>query len=256
MMSSRPFSRRLLLTATPAVAMVACSSPRGPEPDSVSEPSSADSTLQPSRSSTPGDAPSPTLEPVTGRDLDSPDSLTVLVNKHRPLSPIDYTPTDLVAFDGVQLRAQAAEAATRMFAVAAAAGAPMTALSGYRSYATQQVTYQGWVAQYGQEQADVASARPGYSEHQTGLALDIGTGGSCDLQVCFKDTPAGLWAAEHAHKFGFVVRYPWWHHETTGYWYESWHLRYIGEDEAELFRQSGFPTLEEFWGAGAAPSYR
>lgn len=254
-MTPQVFTRRQLLTVAPAVAVVACGSPQAPESASASASSPAPSTPHAAHSIAPVPTPSPRVEPVTGRDLDSPDSLTVLVNKHRPLSPIDYAPTDLVAFGGVQLRVQAAEATTRMFAAAAAAGAPMTALSGYRSYATQQGTYQGWVAQYGQAQADVASARPGYSEHQTGLALDIGTGGGCDLQVCFKDTPAGMWAAEHAHVYGFVVRYPWWHHETTGYWYESWHLRFIGEAEALLFKDSGFATLEEFWGTGAAPSY-
>ncbi|WP_237188211.1 M15 family metallopeptidase [Rothia nasimurium] len=177
------------------------------------------------------------------------------MNKQNPLTPITYSPSDLVPVGSVQLRAEVAEAAERMMADAAAAGAPMFAVSGFRSYETQQGTYSNWVAQQGQEYADTASARPGYSEHQTGLALDIGTGTGCDLQPCFKDTAAAIWAAEHAHEYGFVVRYPWWHHETTGYWYESWHLRYIGIEEARAFKESGYATLEEFWGTGPAPTY-
>lgn len=196
-------------------------------------------------------------QPATRRpaNIESASSITVLVNKYNPLSPLTYAPNDLQPLGPVMLRAEAAQAAHRMFEDAAAAEAPMLALSGYRSYETQQGTYANWAAQYGTDQADVASARPGYSEHQTGLALDIGTGGSCDLQPCFKDTPAALWVAENAHHYGFVVRYPWWHHETTGYWYESWHLRYIGIEEATALQESDFETLEDFWGTGPAPSY-
>lgn len=191
-------------------------------------------------------APSPSSS--RSPDLTSPDSLTVLVNKTHPLSPETYAPVDLVPFGGVYLRQEAAQAAEEMFAAASAEGIGITTLSGYRSYETQVGTYNSWVATYGQEQADVASARPGYSEHQTGLALDIGTGGACDLQVCFKDTDAARWAAAHAHEYGFVLRYPWWQHETTGYWYESWHFRYVGREEAAAFHSSGAPTLEDFWG--------
>lgn len=188
-------------------------------------------------------------------DTRTASSLSVIVNKQHPLNPPTYAPDDLQPFGSVYLRAEAKQAAQQMFADAAAAGAPMTTLSGYRSYETQQGTYASWVAQYGQEQADVASARPGYSEHQTGLALDIGNGGGCDLQPCFRDTAAATWVAEHAHQYGFIVRYPWMEHETTGYWYESWHLRYIGKDQAKAYKESGAKTLEEFYGLPAAPTY-
>lgn len=188
-------------------------------------------------------------------DTTTASSLSVIVNKKNPLNPSTYAPDDLQPLGGVYLRAEASQAAQRMFDAATAAGAPMTALSGYRSYETQQGTYANWVAQYGAEQADVASARPGYSEHQTGLALDIGDGTGCDLQPCFKDTAAAIWAADHAHEYGFVIRYPWWEHETTGYWYESWHLRYIGQEQAKAYKASGAKTLEEFYGLPAAPTY-
>lgn len=188
-------------------------------------------------------------------DTTTASSLSVVVNKQNPLNPSTYAPADLQPIGGVYLRAEASQAAQQMFADAAAAGAPMTTLSGYRSYETQQGTYASWVAQYGTEQADVASARPGYSEHQTGLALDIGNGGGCDLQPCFRDTATAIWAAEHAHEYGFIVRYPWMEHETTGYWYESWHLRYIGKEQAKAYKESGAKTLEEFYGLPAAPTY-
>ena len=73
--------------------------------------------------------------------------------------------------------------------------------------------------------------------------------------LCFKDTPAGAWAAAHAHEYGFIVRYPWWHHETTGYYYEPWHLRYIGIEAATAMNARGTATLEEFLGLPAAPTY-
>lgn len=247
-----------------ALSLAACSRDISAEQDIASSPSSSvseftsqqtePSALPSSSASAESAAPSQagTRRPA---DIESASSMTVLVNKHNPLSPLTYAPEDLQPFGSVLLRAEAAEAAHLMFADASAAGAPMVALSGYRSYETQQGTYASWAAQYGTDQADVASARPGYSEHQTGLALDIGTGSACDLQPCFKDTAAALWVAENAHRYGFVVRYPWWHHETTGYWYESWHLRYIGIEEATALKESGFETLEDFWGAGPAPTY-
>lgn len=249
-----------------ALSLTACGQSTSTEPDAApssassvaaSVPQQVASSSAPPSSSASAESAAPS-QAATRRpaDIESASSMTVLVNKHNPLSPLTYAPDDLQPFGSVLLRAEAAQAAHRMFADASAVGAPMVALSGYRSYETQQGTYASWAAQYGTDQADVASARPGYSEHQTGLALDIGTGGACDLQPCFKDTAAALWAAENAHRYGFVVRYPWWHHETTGYWYESWHLRYIGVDEATALKESGFETLEDFWGTGPAPTYQ
>ncbi|MFW0182439.1 M15 family metallopeptidase [Rothia sp. CCM 9417] len=217
-------------------------------------PASKQASTSPAKATPQGSEPAQP-GPTYFADTSRASSLNVVVNKQNPLNPSTYAPADLQPIGGVYLRAQASQAAQKMFADAAAAGAPMTALSGYRSYETQQATYAGWVAQYGREGADVASARPGYSEHQTGLALDIGSGSDCDLQPCFRDTATALWAAEHAHEYGFIVRYPWMEHETTGYWYESWHLRYIGKEQAKAYKESGAKTLEEFYGLPAAPSY-
>lgn len=237
---------------TPATTSSAANTPGASTP--AQEMPTAEATATAETESTPSKAASSSPSTSRSPDFTSPDSLTVLVNKMHPLSPKTYAPVDLVPFGGVYLRQEAAQAAEEMFAAASVEGVGITALSGYRSYETQVGTYNSWVATYGQEQADVASARPGYSEHQTGLALDIGTGGACDVQVCFKDTDAARWSAAHAHEYGFVLRYPWWQHETTGYWYESWHFRYVGRAEAAAFHSSGAPTLEDFWGFALSSS--
>jgi D-alanyl-D-alanine carboxypeptidase len=189
----------------------------------------------------------------------------VIVNKHRPLKPANFVPPNLVqpkvalavTGEAAQLNSTTAAAAERMFAAAAADGVTMTLASGYRSYATQTVTYNGYVSSQGRAAADTASARPGHSEHQTGWAFDIGDGGgACSFQPCFAEQPAAVWAKANAHRFGFVVRYPWMQHTTTGYFYESWHLRYIGVEAATDMRKRGIATLEEYFGVEAAPGYR
>lgn len=188
----------------------------------------------------------------------------MVVNKHRPLSPATYKPADLVrpavrlaaSGEAALLNSTTAAAAERMFAAAAAAGVTMTLASGYRSYATQAATYNGYVKAQGQAAADTASARPGYSEHQTGWSFDIGDGGgACGFQPCFADQPAAVWAKANAHLHGFVVRYPWMFHEITGYYYEPWHLRYIGVEAATGMKNKGINTLEEYFGLEAAPAY-
>jgi len=187
-----------------------------------------------------------------------------VVNKHRPLVPQDFVPADLVQ-PGVRLavsgeasllNSTTAAAAEKMFAAAAAEGVIMTLASGYRSYSTQVATYNGYVASTGQAAADRASARPGHSEHQTGWSFDIGDGaGACSFQPCFAEQPAAVWAKSNAHKFGFIVRYPWMFHDTTGYFYESWHLRYVGVEAATAMATRGIATLEEYFGLEAAPDY-
>jgi D-alanyl-D-alanine carboxypeptidase len=187
----------------------------------------------------------------------------VIVNKHRPLKPANYVPANLVqprvalavTGEAAQLNSTTAAAAERMFAAAAADGVTMTLASGYRSYATQTVTYNGWVSSQGRAAADTASARPGYSEHQTGWSFDIGDGGgACSFQPCFAEQPAAVWAKANAHRFGFVVRYPWMQHTITGYFYESWHLRYVGVEAATDMRKRGIATLEQYFGVGPPPA--
>lgn len=187
-----------------------------------------------------------------------------MVNKHRPLVPADYAPADLVqprvllavSGEAALLNSTTAAAAEKLFAAAARDGVATTLASGYRSYGTQTATYNGYVSSRGQADADTASARPGYSEHQTGWSFDIGDGGgSCGFQPCFADQPAAVWAKANAHRYGFVVRYPLTLHPVTGYYYEPWHLRYIGVEAASDMKKSGISTLEEYFGLEAAPGY-
>ncbi len=115
-------------------------------------------------------------------------------------------------------------------------------LDGYRSYDYQSQVYNNFVNWYGNETADISAARPGHSEHQTGLAIDVNT----DAQI-FEGTPASLWLADHAHEYGFIIRYPKGKESITGYKYEPWHIRYLGVEKATDVYNSGL-TLEEYLG--------
>jgi D-alanyl-D-alanine carboxypeptidase len=165
-------------------------------------------------------------------------SLTVVVNKKYKL-PQNYAPG---------LRSEASNAINQLINDAANSGINLKIISSYRSYDKQQSTYQGWVARDGQAAADTYSARPGHSEHQTGLAIDVGvSNGLCDLEICFGNTPEGKWVAENAKNYGFIIRYPNGKEAVTGYQYEPWHLRFIGIEEATKVEASG-QTLEQYYG--------
>lgn len=113
--------------------------------------------------------------------------------------------------------------------------------SGYRSYTYQEKLYNNYVSQDGKEQADTYSARPGHSEHQTGLAFDLNT-----IDDSFANTPEGQWVKDNCYKYGFIIRYPKGKEKETGYQYESWHLRYVGKDLAlKLYNNGNWITLEE-----------
>lgn len=192
----------------------------------------------------------PGSDNLTGGELELPSNdatkSSVLVNKQHPLDPIDYTPVDLTsAGGGQQLRAEAASALAKMFDAAKSESLTLQALSGYRSYSRQKTLYNNYVAEHGQAEADTFSAKPGYSEHQTGWAIDIG-GGGCGIEQCFADTAEGKWVAANAHKYGFIIRYPKDKQSITGYIYEPWHIRYVGVELAtEIFNDK--ITLEEFF---------
>ena len=205
--------------------------------------------------------PTPTPTPTPTYDLDNPGSFTVVVNKHRPLNPLDFEAGDMVVpgvvgnTNGRLMRAEAASALERMGTDASAAGIYLTILSGYRSYATQEQTYNNFVARDGEERANQYSAKPGHSEHQTGLAVDLDDASGCALYTCFADTAAGQWLAANAWQYGFVLRYPDGYIDTTGYEFEPWHYRYVGTEVATAMHNSGTPTLEQFFGLEAAPAY-
>lgn len=114
--------------------------------------------------------------------------------------------------------------------------------SGYRSYETQEKLYNGYVNKDGISKADTYSARPGHSEHQTGLAMDLNI-----IDSSFANTKEGKWIAENCYKYGFIIRYPKGKEDITGYMYEPWHVRYVGNDLAGKIYKSGL-TLEEYLG--------
>lgn len=250
-------------TPTTATGAAAEGSPSS-APDAVAGSKGAEPQLQAAGSGQAPAATAPFRSLPTQHSLDDPASPWVVVNKHRPVSPAMFAPGDLVqpavplavSGEASLLNRTTAAAAERMFAAAAAAGAPMALASGYRSYATQTATYNSYAAARGTASADTASARPGFSEHQTGWAFDIvGPTRACSFEPCFAAQPAAVWAKEHAHEFGFVIRYPWMFHDTTGYYYESWHLRFIGVEAATDMKARGIATMEEYFGTGPAPGY-
>lgn len=197
--------------------------------------------------------------------IDQPGSPWWVVNKKRPL-PAGYVPPDLDVPD-VRLRLgrtapqmpfskSAIPALKEMFDAAASEGVILVFGSGYRSEDLQRQFYSQYVAQDGQANADRYSARPGTSEHQTGLSFDAtNITENCHLEICFQDTPEGIWLKNNAYKYGFIVRYPENKEDVTGYQYEPWHLRYVGRELAAELRRTGIQTLEEFFGLPSAASY-
>lgn len=175
-----------------------------------------------------------------------PNQIDILVNKAHCLSPLNFAPSDLVNINGYLLSAKAAPDLQAMLKAAANAGLTISLTSSYRSYENQFTTYNGWVAANGStEAADTVSARPGYSEHQTGFAVDLGTS-SCALE-CFAGTPHYTWLQQHAADYGFIQRYYAGFEGITGYNPEAWHYRYVGRETALDMKAKGIKTLEQYW---------
>jgi len=256
-------TRHILVAAAGAIlalAVVGCTGSPGPT-------ASASRTPKPTQTPGPTLSPTPSAPPAprfnkAALSVDDPASIWVVVDKLRPLNPKDYVPADLVQTPVAHanpptLRAEAADAMVAMFAAAKAEGAGgMQLQSAYRSYTTQVVVYNRYVSQAGQAGADAQSARPGFSEHQTGLAADISSlPATCVLAACFGDTPQGRWLVANAYRFGYLLRYPADKVAVTGYMYEPWHFRYIGAALATEMHAEGVTTLEEFFGLPPAPDY-
>jgi D-alanyl-D-alanine carboxypeptidase len=182
-------------------------------------------------------------EPFEGAtEITDPASIFALVNKHYCL-PSWYVPSDLVTIGSTSMRAEAAEAMALLIAEAASDGMQIWASSGFRSYETQAGTYNSFAYQDGEWAADQYSARPGFSEHQTGLVCDIcGYDGYFDVGYA-----ENIWLADNAHRFGFIVRYTYENAEVTGYIAEEWHLRYIGREAATYMHENGVVSYEEYW---------
>ena len=192
------------------------------------------------------------------------DSIWVVINKKRILAD-GYVPVDLInpnvplrlvkTSEEMLVRKTTATAMESMFQVASKDGVTLMLASGYRSQSLQKVVYNGFVQRDGQAAADRASARPGHSEHQTGLAFDVEPASrTCEIQECFADTPEGKWVALHAYDYGFILRYGKDQETLTGYEYEPWHLRFVGVDLAKEMQQA-HQTLEQFFDLPAAPNY-
>jgi len=174
---------------------------------------------------------------------EDPDSIAVLVNKYHAL-PEDYVP-QLEAlgsrYGTGSLRPEAAQAFWDMAEAARKDGVALRSVSAYRSYQTQSAIYQRYLKNSGQTATDTFSARPGHSEHQTGLALDINT---ASRGAHFEGTPAYAWLVEQCAEYGFILRYPQGKEEITGYCFEPWHYRYVGVEAARACMEAGL-TYEE-----------
>ena len=207
-----------------------------------------------------------TIDPKTGmaKEIKMPDdNYLLLINRTHPLAET-YVPDDMVTVKSVvsgvgvkgetdQLRKVAAEAFEAMVEAAAADEINIKMRTGYRSFAYQRDRlYNVYVKNHGQEYADTISAKPGQSEHQTGLALDVGgESQKYALSSGFGDTKEGKWVAEHCHEYGFIIRYTDGTRDkpgaTTGFVSEPWHLRYVGVEPATAMYKSG-QLLEEYLG--------
>ena len=249
-------------TATPTPTSTASPTPSAtavPTAPAVATPlptpaPTAQPTVQPTAPSQSGGPPPCTYGDVsTAHDGYDEWSITLLDTIHH--LPAWYAPGDLVDSSaggvngGYPLRGFVAAELARMAADARAAGAPIALVSGYRSHAQQQATFDYWVSVGGYEQALRTSARAGHSEHQLGTAIDVTSeGGKAPWEYAdWATTRAGAWMARNAWRYGFVMSYPAGSFAQTCYDYEPWHYRYVGRDLAATIAGSGRPARLVLW---------
>lgn len=209
----------------------------------------------------PVDGPSPDKEPdpspyppPSGELLHIADGdyLLALVTKKTTLG--NYVPADLEVIPSKMiyptqrqwryyLRQEALEQLEKMWGDALEQGLELLVISAYRSHETQDELFRDYASRHGEEAANEFSSLPGQSEHQLGTAVDFGTPEAYSNQA-FADTPEGIWLAENAHHYGFVMSYPRDSSELTGYIYEPWHFRYIGVESAADWKESGLVLVE------------
>jgi D-alanyl-D-alanine carboxypeptidase len=198
--------------------------------------------------------------------IESANQPLVVVNKQRALDPIDFAPSSLVVMPSSKsldnsrdlvLASSAANALVLMAEQMHAEGyGQLFVNSAYRTYDYQVELFESKTRQYGLAGALVRSAKAGHSEHQTGLAVDVSVPAQgCAIMTCFGETAAGKWVASNSWQFGFIVRYEEETTAITGYSYEPWHLRFVGEALAAEYSENGIHTLEEFWSLPAAEFY-
>lgn len=182
---------------------------------------------------------------------DTSKDLLLLVNKHYELDK-EYKPDDLVpcspiyAYDNNSLREEAYSAFKRLFNDAKKEGLTIVINSSYRDYEWQDNLYQGYKRTNGKKYADEYAAHAGFSEHQTGLAIDVSS--FSKPMASFEETEEFTWMSKNAHKYGFILRYPKGEENEaiTGYKYESWHYRYVGIDTATEIYEKGI-TFDEYY---------
>lgn len=201
------------------------------------------------------------LDPSKTVPLDTiPSSYTAFVSRDY-LLPSSYIPKDLVEpnvrfsyethDDKRKMRKVAANALEKMFRAAEKKGNILYGVSGYRSYERQKNIYNRNVALHGKKATDALSAKPGSSEHQTGLTIDVSASSvNCLLTERLSTTREGKWLAKNAHKYGFIIRYPKGKSKITGYSYEPWHIRYVGITVATHLYKKNL-TLEEYYGVSS-----
>ena len=191
--------------------------------------------------------------------IENPSQIRAFVSKHYAL-PSYYAPNDIVVFPGGgELRAEAAAAFIKMRDAAGETGLHLAIRSSYRSHGSQVASYDLVADNYGIAGAEISVARPGHSEHQLGLALDImhreGTVGPLTGQG-FGETQEFFWLLEHGYEYGFILRYPENYVHIQGFTYEPWHWRYVGVGTATIMHDKGIETFEEYYGRYLAPDVR
>lgn len=185
---------------------------------------------------------------VDYKTVEDPNNILVLVNKYNKLTD-DYKPNDLERINtnysvrNLYLRKEAKEAFEALCRDASSLGLSIRAISSYRTFDYQKGLYDNYVSVNGVEEADTYSARPGFSEHETGLATDVM--GSNGNYTKFAETNEYTWVVNNAHNYGFVIRYPENKENITKYKFESWHLRYVGKDAATYMYENNL-CLEEY----------
>ncbi len=192
------------------------------------------------------------LERVNWKD----DEYLILVNKTHPL-PQDYWPEDMVQVEyrvtgfGKEtgwMRPVASEALSKLIEAADAEGYKIAVRTAFRSYDYQKNLFNSYAAREGEAKANRYSARPGESEHQSGLCCDVSSPSvSWQLSYQYGETAEGKWLYDHAHEFGYIVRYLQEKEDITGYVYEPWHIRYVGVEHATAMWEQNL-TLEEYLG--------
>jgi len=170
-----------------------------------------------------------------------PTDTLILVNKHNraPAVPAalikpNVKPTKESISENTYMQPEAAHALEALFEGAQEDGITLYATSGFRSYSTQKAIFERKLDTMSEKAANASVAKPGYSEHQTGLAMDVEGHSSLGSGLIedFGETVEGKWLAEHCHEYGFIIRYPKGKTDITGYIYEPWHIRYVGKEAA------------------------